>query len=167
MTTLITPTLQRRLLLTVGEAVANNPLGETVQLGVGVVRELRQSVVRGRRELEDDLARGVEARSFVRSYGPTLSAADEYLLQLERLMEELSGAEETPAKSFVAELRLLEKEAKAFRDRLAEALSLASKPPRPVDWDQLKEESEADFAAGRFTSYATPEDLLKGLGGGD
>ncbi len=167
MTTLATPTLQRRLLQTVGEAVANDRFGETIQLGVGVVRELRESVARMRREFEADLAEGVEAHSFARSCGPILSATDEHQIQLGRLLEELSGAQGTAAEPFLAELRLLEKETEAFRDRLAEALSLASRPPAPVDWDRLKEESDADFAAGRFTTFESPEDMLKGLAGGD
>jgi hypothetical protein len=150
-----------------GEAVVNDRLGETIRLGVGVVRELRESVARMRRELEDNLAEGVEARSFARSSGPTLPVMDEYLLQLGGLLEELSGADGTPAEGFVTELRLLEKETEAFRDRLAEALSLVSQPPGPVDWDRLKRESDADFAAGRFTTFETPEDMLKGLAGGD
>jgi hypothetical protein len=150
----------------VGEAVVNDRVEETIRLGVGVVRELRDSVARRRREFEDDLAEGVEARAFARSHGPNLPAMDEDLLQLGRLVEALSGAG-GPAESFIAELRLLEQETKAFRDLVAEALSLASKPPGPVDWERLKQESDADFAAGRFTTLETPEDLLKGLGGGD
>jgi hypothetical protein len=167
MTTLTTPTLQRRLLLTVGEAVAKDRLEETIRLGVGVVREIRKSFDRGRQEFEDILARGVEARSFASSHGPLLPITDEYLVQLGRLLEELSGAEETPAESFVAELRLHEKETIDFRDRLAKALSLATQPPGPVDWDRLRAESDADFASGRFTSFETPEDLVKGLAGSD
>ena len=167
MTTLATPTLQRRLLLTVGEAVINDRFGETIQLGVGVVREIRESIARGRHEFEDHLAEGVEARSFAQSYGPLLHATEEYLVQLGRLLEEFSRAEESPAGSFVAELRLLEEEARAFRDRLARAISLASAPPTPVDWQRLKKESDAEFAAGHFTSFETADDMLKGLAGGD
>src|SRR5258708_3391471 len=126
MTTLTTPTFQRHLLQTVGEA------GSSASWS-----------------------------------GPFLPATDEHQIQLGRLLEQLSGAEGTAAESFVPELRLLENDTKAFRDRLAEALSLASRPPVPVDLHRLKEESDADFAAGRFTSFETPDDLLKGLAGGD
>src|SRR5437660_848352 len=114
MTALITPVLQRRLLQTVGEAVTNDGLEETIRLGVAIVRDLRESGNRMRREFENVLAQAVEARSFARSYGPTLSAADEYLLSLRGLLEKLSRAEGTKAESFVAELRLLEKENSAF-----------------------------------------------------
>jgi hypothetical protein len=167
MTTLTTPTLQRRLLQTVGEAVANDRLGETIRLAAAVVRELRESVARMRREFEDDLAKGVEARSFARSYGPILAATDEHQAQLGRLLEELSRAEGSAAEGFVAELRRLEQEIEAFRNRLAEALSLASQPRAPLDWDRLELEADADFAAGRFTSVESPEDMLRGLAGGD
>ncbi len=165
MTTLTTPTLQSLLVRTVGEALANNPnqLGETIRLGAGVVREVRESVARMRQELEE----GSNARSFARSYGPIVPDADEYLVQLGSLLEELSDADGTAAELFIAELRLLKKEAEAFRNRLAEALSLAAESPRPLDWDRLKSESDADFAAGRFTTFETSEAMRKGLAGDD
>ena len=172
MTTLTTPKLQRRLLQTVGEAVRKDAHEdgheENVRLGMGIVRELRDSIARMRQEFEDELARGVEARSFAVSYGEILSAADEHLLSLRGLLQELSGdIKGATEESFVKELRLLEQENTAFRDRIAEALSLATKPPRPVDWERLKRESDADFAAGRFTTFETPEDMSKDLAGGD
>jgi hypothetical protein len=166
MTVLAFPELQRRLLQTVGEAVVNDGLeAETIRLGEGIVRELRESVARMRREFEDEIAQGVEAGSFVRAYGPTLPAADEYLVSLEQLQLELSEAEGTIAGSFLAELRLLEQENKAFRDQIARALALASKVPGPIDWQRLKQESDADFAAGRFTSFESAEEMLEGLAG--
>jgi len=167
MTALTSPTLQRRVLQVVSEAVANDRFGEAIRLGVGIVHEFRESVARMCREFDDDLAKGVEARSFVRTYGQLLRDTDELLVQLGRLLEEIAGAEGTAAESFVTEMRLLEEDTGAFRVRLAEALSLASQPPVPVDWDRLKEESDADFAAGRFTTFETPEDMLKGLAGRD
>jgi hypothetical protein len=167
MTALTTPSFQRRLLQTVEEAVASDLAEEKIRLGMGIVRELRASFARMRREFEDEVARGVEARSFVREYGPTLPAADEYLASLRRLLEVLSVAEGTPAESFVAELRLLEEENKSFRDRVAEVLCLASAPPPRVDWERLKQEADADFGAGRFTTFETPEGILKELAGGD
>jgi hypothetical protein len=168
MTTLTTPRLQHSLLQTVGEAVRKDGHEENVRLGVGIVRELRDSVARMRQEFEDELARGVEARSFALSYGEIFSAAEDHLLSLRGLLKELSGdIKGTTEESFVKELRLLEHENIAFRDRMAEALSLASKPPRSLDWERLKQESDADFAAGRFTTFATPEDMLKDLAGDD
>jgi len=134
---------------------------------VGIVHEVREDIAREVREFEDELVRGVEARSFARSYGPLLDATDESQVQLGRLLAELAGAEGTVAQPFLAELRLLDQETAAFRDRLAKALSLASQPPPAIDWDRLKEESDAEFAAGRFTTFERPEDMLKGLAGDD
>ena len=163
MTTLTT---QRRLLQTVAEAVTKDGFKETIRLGVGIVRELRDSLARMRQEFEDELTQGVEARSFALSYRELLRAADEQLLGLRGLLKELSGAEGT-AESFVAQLRLLEKENTAFRDRMAEVLSLASKTPGRVDWERLKHEADADFAAGRFTTFETSEHMLRDIAGGD
>src|SRR5260370_28640737 len=130
MITLETLTDQSALLRKLGGTVANSPdqTGETIRLGVGIVRELRESVARTGQELEQ----GGEATSFVQSFGPMLPVADEYLVQLGKLLDELSGAEGGPGEPFVAELRLLKKEAEAFRSRLTEALALASAPPRPL-----------------------------------
>jgi hypothetical protein len=154
--------------LDVGEAVSNTPaaddIDETVRLGVGIVRELRESVARTRRDFEDELAEGVEARSFSRSCSPLLPVTEECIRELGRLLEALAGTEGTAGESFVAELRLLEKEYITFRELLAEALARASEAPRPVDWDRLKQESDADFAAGRFVTFETHEDVRKGLG---
>jgi hypothetical protein len=150
MTTLTTPRFQRRLLQTVREEVANERLGETIQLdegtvrlGVGIVRQMRDSVVQMRAELENLLADGVEARSFVRSYGAILPDANESLVQLAGLLEELARAIGTDAESFVTELRLLENDTKVFRDLAAEALSRSSQPPRPVDWGRVRASEEA------------------------
>jgi hypothetical protein len=166
MTTLTLPTLQRSLLLTVGKAVADDGVEENIRLGVGVIRQVRESVGRMRREFEDNLARGVEAGSLACSYGPMLAAATECLLQLERLLEELSTARGS-AKSFIDELDLLQREYRAFRDLMAAALSLASRPSTPMDWERLRQESDADFTAGRFTTFETAEDMLKGLASSD
>src|SRR5437588_11553737 len=128
MTALTTPALHHRLLLTVAEAVANDRLEETTRLGVGVVRELRESVARMTQQLEGDLAAGVEARSFARSHGALLHVTDDNLAQLGRLLQQLSGAAGAAAESLAAKPRLLQQQTQAFRDRLALALDLASRP---------------------------------------
>ena len=165
MTTLTTPALHFRLLQTVGEAVTHDQVGETIRLGVGVVHEVRESVVRIRQEFEHELAQGVEARSFISSCSVALLAAEEHQVQLGRLLDELAGSEGTPAESFVNELRLLKKETDDFRNRLATALAMASRAQPQLDWDRLKAEADADFAAGRSVTFENPNDMLKGLGG--
>jgi hypothetical protein len=167
MTALTTPALHHRLLLTVAEAVANDRLEETTRRGVGVVHELRESVARMTQQLEGDLAAGVEARSFARSHGALLPVTEENLAQLERLLQQVSpAAAGATAESLAAELRLLQQQTQAFRDRLAAALDLASRPTPAVDWQRLRQEVEADFAAGRFTAFATPDELVNGLAAG-
>jgi hypothetical protein len=147
----------------VSKSPTADDIDEAIRLGVGIVRELRESVARMRREFEDELAEGVEARSFYRSYSPLLPPTDDCIRELGRLLEALAGAEGTAGESFVAELRLLEKEYITTRDFLAEALARASEPPRPIDYERLKQQSDADFAAGRFVTFETPEDVRKGL----
>src|SRR5262245_19906856 len=123
MTTLLMPSLGRRLLQTVREEVAAEPVRDwsprSLQLCLNVLREIRESIAAARRALEGELAEGVEARSFARTYGPVLPSADDHLASLRELIIELSPEEATAAASLVAELRLLEQENTEFRDLLA------------------------------------------------
>jgi len=156
MTTLMMPSLERRLKM-VREEVAAKPVQEwsppSLQWCVKILREMRVSAAEMRQALEDELAEGVEARSFARTYGPFLPAADGHLASLRELIGALSPAEDTAAASFVAELRLLEQEDAAFRDLLAAALSRASEAPRPVDWERVRAAEEAK-ARGETKPYS-------------
>ena len=38
-----------------------------------------------------------------------------------------------------------------------------STPPKNMDWERLKREAGADFAAGRYVGFDTPEEMLEGL----
>jgi hypothetical protein len=106
-----------------------------------------------RRELENELASGVEPRSFVRTYSEVLPTAEEHVAAIRDLIESLAPAEDPSSQSLVAELRLHEQEAQAFRDLLAEALAQASAPPRPVDWDRVDAAGEA-FASGKTKPFS-------------
>jgi hypothetical protein len=157
MTTLMMPSLERRLLQTVREEVTAEPVREwpprSLQLCLNLLRDLRASATEMRQALENELAAGVEARSFARTYGPVLPAADGHLASLRELIGELSPAEDTAAASFVAELRLLEREHAAYRDLLAAALSRAAEAPRPVDWERVRAAEEAK-ARGETKPYS-------------
>jgi hypothetical protein len=167
MTTLEIPSLERRLLQTVTDEVVAKPVNRwperSLQLGLDVLRRIRESAADMHKALEEDLADGAEARSFVQEYGQYLPAAIEHLKIVRELADSLAPAADPGSNSLAAELRLLEQENLAFRDFLAEALFLASKPPGPVDWECLTQISHVDFAAGRFARYTTSEEMLNGL----
>ncbi len=152
MTTLTNPSLERRLLQTVREEVAAKPLRSwpqrSLQLCLNFLREIRVSAREMRQTLENELANGVEARSFVRTYGPSLPAANDYLAFVREWLEWMSQAEDAASAIFVAELRLLERETQTFRDLLGEALSRASEPARPVEEDRVRAAEEA-YTRGR------------------
>jgi hypothetical protein len=168
MTTLAIPSLERRLLRTVTDEMAAKPVSEwpqrSLRVCLDVLRKIRESAAETRREVEQELSVGAEAGAFVRHYNPCLAAASEHLEMVHQLAEVLAPATDPASQSLAAELGLLEQENRTYCELLAKALFLASKPPGPVDWERLKEESDADFAAGRFTSFATPEEMVKGLG---
>jgi hypothetical protein len=156
MPTLSVP-LERRLLQSVEEQAATEPVhtwpARSLQTAIGVLRQIRESAADARKELEDKLATGVEARSFARAYGPYLIATDEHVSLIRKLADFLLPAEDPSCRSLVAELRLLEQEEVAFRDLLAEALARASAPARPVDWNRVDAAGEA-YAAGKTRPFS-------------
>jgi hypothetical protein len=147
MTTLLIPSFERPTLQTLRNGLAAKPLSEwpqhSLQLCLDGLRTLRQSASQMREALEDELAEGVEAHSFTRSYGPFLPTAEEHVEFVRDLVKGLSAAQDPASKSVAAELRLLEDENKAFRDLLAEALSRASEPVRPADPARVRAAEEA------------------------
>ncbi len=171
MTALMMPSFEQRLLTAVRDEVAAEPVRAwpepTLQLCLEIVRRIRQNLARQRDDLERALANGVEARSFVGEWRPRLSAADEQIAAARGLVAQLSPMGDAASASLAAELRLLEQAAQPLRDFLAQVLARAAEPPRPVDWARLKENSDAEFAAGRFVTFETPEDVSRGLVGND
>jgi hypothetical protein len=171
MTTLTVSSLERRWLQSARDEAAAKPVREwterDIQLCLDLFRKMRESAANARRSIEEKVAKGVEARSFVRDYGPCLSPAEEHHALSLELVETLLQAEDEASGRLVAELRLLEQENRALRDLLAEVLSRAKAPPPALDWERLKKEADAEFAAGRFTRYETEEEMRKRLVGDD
>jgi hypothetical protein len=157
MTSLIIPSFERRLLQTVCDEVAAEPVSEwppqALQLCLNLLVELRENAVNLRHALEGLLAEGVEARRFVRGGSPVLAFADDQCAKVRALVERLAQSEDTASASLTKELRLLERESQAFRDLLAEALSKASEPARPVDWHRVRAAEEA-YARGETTPFS-------------
>jgi hypothetical protein len=147
MTALVIPPFERRLLETVRERVAAEPVRQwpprSLELCLDVLRRIRAGAADTRQTLEEVLAEGVEARSFARDYGPFLAPAEDQLAFVRELVESLSLMEDAASQSLLAEVRLLEQEGKAFRDLLAEALARASEPPRPINWERVRAAEEA------------------------
>jgi hypothetical protein len=171
MTTLTTPSLERRLLQTVKEEVEAKSLRdwpqESIELSLVLLRQIRETTTGMLRTLEEILAEGVEARSFVRDGAPILKAAEDRAASIREFIEKLSAAEDAASAQLLAALRSLEQEERAFRDLLSGALTRVSTPPPGMDWDRLKRDSDADFAAGRFVRFETAEEMSEGLAGND
>jgi nitrogen fixation/metabolism regulation signal transduction histidine kinase len=157
MTTLAIPSLQRRLLETVREEVAAEPVRDwlpgSVQLCLDLLRRMRNNFNEMREELEKKLAEGVEARSFAGNSTSFLAAVDEHLNGIRKLVGLLTSANDAASKSMAAESRLLEENVQAFRDLLAKALSKASETPRSIDWEKVRAAEEA-FARGETKPFS-------------
>lgn len=171
MTTLTAPSLELRLLQTVKEEVEARSVEEWPQKSVEtcliLVRQFRKRTVDLRKELEEVLASGIEARSFSPQGASLRAAADEFAAAIRELIDKLSSSEDSASARLLAELHALAEEAKAYRDLFAEALARVSAAPPSMDWDRLKQEADADFAAGRLVRFTTPEEMVKGLAGPD
>jgi hypothetical protein len=171
MTTLTTPSLERRLLQTVKEEVEAKAVREwpqeSVELCLVLLRRFRERMAGLRRELDEVLTRGVEARSFAGEGVRPLAAADDFAVSIRELLEKLSPSEDAASASLLAELHALAEEARAYHDLLTEALARVSTPPPPMDWERLKQEADADFTAGRFMTFTTEEEMFEGLAGSD
>jgi len=151
------PSFNRRLFETVKEQAASEPVRtwpkQTLRTALGVLREIRESAADMRKALEEELAAGVEPREFVRKYSELLPRADEHVTAIQGLVESLSPPEDPSSQSLVAELRLHEQEAQAFRALLAQAVAHASEPPGPVDWDRITAAGEA-YASGKTKPFS-------------
>ncbi len=171
MTTLTAPFLERRLLQTVKEEVEARSVRDwpqdSVELGLTLFQRSRATTARMRKELQALLTKGVEARSFSRHAAPLLAAAEDFAASIRELIEKLSSSNDSDSARLLAELRLLEQEEKAYRDLLSEALARVAAPSPALDWDRLKSEADADFAAGRSVTFTTAEELSEGLAGPD
>jgi hypothetical protein len=159
MTPLLIPSFERRLLRTISDEVADKPVREwpssSLQLGLEVVRKTRKDFAEARRALEEELANGVEARSFGRENQPLIPAIDEFVQTLRGLVAGLSHAEDPASKSLLAELRLVDQELKAGRDLLAEALARAAEPARPAEEERVRAAEEA-YARGETKPFSRP-----------
>ncbi|MGH7168870.1 MAG: hypothetical protein ACRELF_17765 [Gemmataceae bacterium] len=152
MTTLTVPSLEGRLLQTVKEEVDAQAVREwpreSVELCLVLLRRFRDRFAGLRGALDELLASGVEAGSFARDGTRLLAAADDFATSIHELIEKLSASEDAASARLVAELHALAGEAKAYRERFAEALARVATPPPGLDWDRLKQEADADFATG-------------------
>jgi hypothetical protein len=155
------PPFERRLLRTVREGVAADPVvrewpSQSLDLCLDVLRRIRKSTVDTRLALENQLAEGVEARAFGAAYGQYLPTAEEHVAIVRELVEALSPGEDAASQSLLSELHVLEEENKALRDLLAEALARASEPLRPADWNRIRAAEEA-HAHGETRRWLTGE----------
>lgn len=167
MTTLTVPSLEQRLLHTVKEEAEAKSVRdwppESVDLCLLLLQQLRERTVNMHRALQEMLANGVEARSLARDGAAILAAVEDNAADIRELTGKLASLDDVASARLLAALRSLEKEEKAFRDLLAEALARVSTPPPAMDWERLKREADSDFADGRFVSFTTPEEMIKGL----
>jgi hypothetical protein len=157
MATLSFPSLNQRLLRTFRAQAAAEPVPQwprqSLQLCLNVLRDMRESVVEARQALEEELAAGVEARSFAHVYAPFLPIAEEHADIVRELVGTLAPAEDSASRSVAAELRQLQGENERFRDVLADALAHATAPPSPVNWERIRAAEEA-YARGETKPFS-------------
>jgi hypothetical protein len=149
--------LERRVLKSVGEELAGVPVVQwterSLRLCLALLRDLHETAAGMREALEGILAEGVEARGFAREYAPLLPVIEEQTRQAEELLQRVSPAKDASTEAVEAGLRRIVEEYQAYRDLLADALSRASQPPRPVNWERVRTAEEA-HARGESKRYS-------------
>jgi hypothetical protein len=155
MTTLAMPSFQLRLISAVAEEMkaVQEQVAEDSQFLADLLRRIREYDVQVRQKLEELLVNGVEARSFVRDYGPLLAATESQIATFQSLGEKHAHEGSQSFQNLMTETRLLLDEKRSFRDFLAEALARASEKPRPVDLQRIRSAEEA-YARGETKPFS-------------
>lgn len=147
MTTLTMPSFEKRLFQTMKEEVEAKSVrewpSESVELCLVLLLEIRARIAAMLQTLEEVLAEGVEARSFVVDSTPLLAAAEKFAASIGELVEKLSSSEGDASARLLAALRLLAKEEQTYRNLLGKAASLAARPSPPLDRERIRKAEEA------------------------
>ena len=158
MSTLTLPSFERNLIQAVEESLAEEPIsgwpGQSIELCLSILRNLRTNAQHSRQAIEEVLTEGIEGRALVRDFVPLLATTEDRIALLQKLTLTLSAVHDTAGKeTLLSESHLLEKENRAIKGLLQRALSIASEPARPVDWDQVREAEEA-HASGKTKRFS-------------
>ncbi len=116
---------------------------EVVEEGISLCQQARRLIRGSRHEIERLLRHGCEAKMFV-----TLVEPPELLWQsfftFSRVVEELGNRDVSPLTgNFLSEAQALSREAADLHRFLSAALAKANIPPRPIDWQRVKDAEEA------------------------
>jgi hypothetical protein len=147
MPTVVMPSAERWFLQTFREEITREPLHawppQSLRLYLKVLGKLRQETADARTALEEQLASGVEARSFVQNFGQHIEAAANQLTIVRDIITDLSATDDVPARELLVEFRSLEQESAALHKLLEQAATLASAAHHPVDWARIQESEQA------------------------
>jgi hypothetical protein len=158
MTTIAIPTLQNRVLDIVSNEIDAQPAlagwtYQTVKIFVSLVDALTEYATEWQSALEDELADGVEARSFAQRYAGELPKWKRTVERLEALVVRLGPATTPPVSDLKAELSRAKTVAEAVHDLLYDTLRLATEQPRPMDLERVRASEEA-YARGETKPFS-------------
>jgi hypothetical protein len=148
MSTDVLPIFARGLWGTIAEAAAAGHVErwsvEAVEQAISHCQLARKAARGIRRQQEELLGNGVEARTYAAQTEPLVVILGRCIDSLSPLVEGLAGRDlAPPLTAFLAEAQYLVREATDLRDFLAEAVARANTPSRPIDWQRLQENVKA------------------------
>jgi hypothetical protein len=163
MSTAVYPILAGGLIDTLTKAMRAEPVeewpGEAIEEALSLCRQARKMGRGLRRELEESLAHGWEAKSFLTTTGPGADEMGKRLAVLSGLVEDLGRAEQPGGRPLSPAVNDLLQEARAVLQEstdthrfLLAALAQAAAPPRPVDLNQLRAAAAA-YARGETSPF--------------
>ncbi|HWG47076.1 MAG TPA: hypothetical protein VN688_30205 [Gemmataceae bacterium] len=106
-----------------------------------------------RRGIENGLRQGVEARSFATTYERAVAELDRVRGAVARVLEKARTSHlPTLGEEFISSYEDLTADLDRLRQFLAEAVIKAKAPPRPIDWDRVRE-ADAAYARGETMPF--------------
>jgi hypothetical protein len=151
----------RALAQAVGSGRTHGWPPEAVEETVHFFVQFRRAAATSRKAVERSLEGGVEVRAFLEDSALLCGVLRRFVEDFEEL--ERNGTIGGVPQAVAGQVAASRREQTDFLDFLEAAREKARESPHALDWTSLKRESDADFAAGRFTAYDNAEAAMTDL----
>ena len=147
-TTTVIPDFAETFAVSIGDMIEEEKVEELnpeqALAAVDMCGRLRALMVSERQKIEEELSKGMDAKEFVAKYEPTVARLETVLTKIHHLVTKARTRPRSPlVEHFVASYHDLVDEILKLHQFLADAVALAKKPRRPIDWERLHQAEEA------------------------
>jgi hypothetical protein len=147
-TTTVIPDYAETFAVSIGDMIEEKKVEELnpeqASAAIDMCGILRALMASERRKIEEQLSKGMDAKEFAAKYEPTVARLETVLTKIHRLVTDArTRAPSSLAEQFVANYHDLVDEILRLHRFLADAVALAKKPRRPIDWERVHQAEEA------------------------